>query len=294
MKKHLGVVPLVILLCLTSSCQRESQKVAKDPAANVEADVAAIKALLDEWIQLYNAGDFDRLMSIFYAENSILMSPNVSILKGKEAIRLWYQEAGESNIEHVNRSVAEDVCVSGKLAIAWGIDTGTTTPRSGGEPVPYNLKWLMVFERQSDGTWTCLYEIWNDNPLAQTKTESAEQELINVENEWADAWVKSDVAFFERIIAEEYMWTSPQGWIMTKAEDLALIKSGKDTIMSWVLAEMKVRVYGDAAVVTGRDTIKETYKGGDISSQNRWTHTWIKRAGYWQCVAGHSSEIAQK
>jgi ketosteroid isomerase-like protein len=137
-----------------------------------------------------------------------------------------------------------------------------------------------------------LAQEWRDK--TSTERFSAEQELIRLENDWANAWVKHDVAFFERIEADDYTWTSPWGWVMTKAQDLALVKSGKDMVISWVLAEMKVRVYGDAAVVTGRDTIKETYKGEDVSSQNRWTHTWVRRAGRWQCVAGHSSEIAQK
>jgi len=81
---------------------------------------------------------------------------------------------------------------------------------------------------------------------------------------------------------------------MTKADDLELIKSGDSVITSWVKDEMKVRVYGDAAVVTGRDTIKETYKGKDTSDQYRFTDTWVKRAGRWQCVAAHSSVIAKK
>jgi ketosteroid isomerase-like protein len=131
---------------------------------------------------------------------------------------------------------------------------------------------------------------WRDN----IQTESVEQELIKQENEWADAWVKSDVAFYDRITADDYTWTSPWGWVATKASDLVLLRSGDDVVKSWALADMKVRVYGDAAVVTGRDTIKETYKGKDVNGQHRWTHMWIKRAGCWQCVAGHSSEIAQK
>lgn len=129
---------------------------------------------------------------------------------------------------------------------------------------------------------------------AQTKTGSVEQELIKLENEWADAWVKSDVAFFDRIEANDYTWTAPWGEVWTKARDLALLKSGDSVITSWVLSEMKVRVYRDAAVVTGRCAVKETYKGKDVSDQYRWTDTWIKRAGQWQCVAGHSSVIAQK
>jgi len=131
---------------------------------------------------------------------------------------------------------------------------------------------------------------------AKTDTErvSVEQEIIKLENEWADAWVKSDVEFHDRIMADDFTWISPWGEVFTKARNLALLKSGDDVIESWVLTDMKVRVYGVAAVVTGCDTIKETYKGENVSSQNRWTHTWIKLAGRWQCVAGHSSEIAQK
>ena len=130
--------------------------------------------------------------------------------------------------------------------------------------------------------------------LAQTKNGGVEQELIKLENDWADAWIKRDIAFFDRIMADDYTWTSPWGEVLTKAHNLALVKSGEDVIKSWVLADIEVRVYGDAAVVSGRDTIKETYKGEDVSSQNRWTHTWVKRAGRWQCVAAHSSEIAQE
>jgi ketosteroid isomerase-like protein len=58
--------------------------------------------------------------------------------------------------------------------------------------------------------------------------------------------------------------------------------------------DMKVRIYGDAAVVTGRNTTKETLNGKDTSGQERWTDTWIKKAGRWQCVATHSSNIVQK
>jgi ketosteroid isomerase-like protein len=135
--------------------------------------------------------------------------------------------------------------------------------------------------------------IWAQIP-AQTETGSVEQELIKLEKELADAWAKRDVAFFDRVIADDFTWTAPYGIVSTKAQSLATLKSGEDVVTSWVVDEMKVRVYGDAAVVTGRSTIKETYKGEDVSGQYRWTDTWVKRAGRWQCVAGHSSEIAQK
>ena len=163
MKKRIWFVLFALSLGLATSCQKQDGNAVGKARAGVEADVAAIKALIAEWVRLYNAEDFENMISVFYADEAVVMNPNAPARRTKEAILLMYQKDYESNIEHVDTSVAEDVRVSGNTAVAWGMDTGTTTPRSGGAPVPYSLKWLMVFERQSDGTWKCLYEMWNDN-----------------------------------------------------------------------------------------------------------------------------------
>ena len=172
MKKQVLPILMIPVLCFAFACQKQGQEAAIEPAADVEADIAAIKTLIEQWVQLYNAEDFDRLMSVFYAEDPVLMAPNARARKGKDAILLAYQKDSESNIEHVDSSVAEAVRVSGNMAAAWGVDTGTTTPRSGGEPIKYIVNWLMVFERQPDGGWKCLYEMWNENPLPETTEKS--------------------------------------------------------------------------------------------------------------------------
>jgi len=123
---------------------------------------------------------------------------------------------------------------------------------------------------------------------------SVEQELIKLEKEWGDALVKCDVAFLDRILAEDYMFTSPLGEVLTKAQTLAELKSGEDVVSSVVNHDMKVRVYGDAAVVTGHSTYKEMVQGKDISGEYRWTDTWIKKGSRWQCVADHASSVAGK
>ena len=136
--------------------------------------------------------------------------------------------------------------------------------------------------------------------LAQTqytfgKKVSAEQELIALENRWNDAAVKRDWASLDEILTSDFMWTDPDGNVWTKAEFLASLKSGENVITSSVADDVRVRVYGDAAVVTGRTTVKEQHKGKDISGQYRWTDMWAKDyAGRWKCVADQSSKIAQK
>jgi ketosteroid isomerase-like protein len=124
---------------------------------------------------------------------------------------------------------------------------------------------------------------------------SAEQGLIALENRWNDAMVKHDWAFLDQILAGDCVWTDPDGDVWTKPEFLASLKSGEDVIASSVADDMKVRVYGDAAVVTGRTAVKKQYKGKDISGQYRWTTVWVKDyAGRWRCVADHNSSIALK
>jgi uncharacterized protein (TIGR02246 family) len=129
--------------------------------------------------------------------------------------------------------------------------------------------------------------------LAQTQTQSVEQELIKLETEWVDAVVKHDATTVGKMLADEFTLTF-DGAVYTKAELLEYIKSYEEELTSLVTDEWKVRVYGDAAVVTARNTRKVNLEGKEVTSQDRFTDTWIKRDGRWQCVAAHNSTIAQK
>jgi ketosteroid isomerase-like protein len=132
-------------------------------------------------------------------------------------------------------------------------------------------------------------------PAAPAKGASVEQELIKLENDWNNAMVKRDVAALSRIVTDDWTTIDPDdGTIMTKAQSLADLKSGEDVYTSAVGDEWKVRVYGDAAVVLSRETVKEQYKGKDVSGQYRFTDTWIKKAGRWQCVASAGTKITKK
>lgn len=130
--------------------------------------------------------------------------------------------------------------------------------------------------------------------LAQQKTGSVEQELLKLEQGWADAIVKADVALLDRMLGDDFTYIDGEGILWTKTTYLSVFKSGEAEFSSMVSDEMKVRVYGDAAVVTGRNTIKGTFRGDEHPSQERFTDTWINRDGRWQCVATHSSKVAGK
>ncbi len=129
---------------------------------------------------------------------------------------------------------------------------------------------------------------------AQAKTGPPEQELLDLVRDWMDAEVKGDMAFLDRFIAEDWLVTDPVGNVWTKTQFLEGRKSGEGAVLSFVLDNMKVRIYGDAAVVNGRMTAKQTFQGNDISGQYQCTDMFIKNAGRWQCVATHLSRKMPK
>jgi ketosteroid isomerase-like protein len=131
-------------------------------------------------------------------------------------------------------------------------------------------------------------------PAAPAPNASVEKELIKLENDWNNAIVKVDMAALNRVMADDWTIIDPDGIIETKAEYLASIKSGETVLTSAVGDQWNVRVYGDAAVVLDRWTTKGQYKGKDVSGQYRYTDTWVKKAGRWQCVATAGTKITEK
>lgn len=169
MKKFLMILPLVFLLCFAFSC-KQSEQPTEEPAVDAEADVAAIRALLDEWYAAYNSGDADKLVSL-YSDDALIMGYGEPTQVGKEAILASFKEGFEKYDLHVDNGIIEDVRVSGDLGMARGTDYGTMTPKDGGEPIKGNVRWVAVYERQADGTWKTICEISNKNVLPESQQE---------------------------------------------------------------------------------------------------------------------------
>lgn len=171
----------------------------------------------------------------------------------------------------------------------------------------YQIKGTVIFaadflsnvekrEISADGkTWTPLWEctVTKITP-PPADTASVEKELTKLEDGWAAALLKADVAYIDQVLAENYTDTDDMGSVSTKAQDLANLKSGDIKFTALATENYQVNVYGDTAIVTARNTQKAQWKGRDISGQFQWTDTWVKRDGRWLCVATHSSKVPQK
>ncbi len=127
---------------------------------------------------------------------------------------------------------------------------------------------------------------------AMGQTSDAEKELTALAKESDAAFARNDTAFFDRVLADDWTLITTEGEVQDKAQARREMKDGTFKVESWEMLEMKVRVYGDAGVVTGRGRLKAVYKGKRSSDTDRWTDVYIKRDGKWQCVSSQVTRVA--
>jgi ketosteroid isomerase-like protein len=120
-----------------------------------------------------------------------------------------------------------------------------------------------------------------------------ERELTQLVKELKEAVVKADVAVLERVLHEDYVHHGPRGMVENRAQYLENRKARRVDFESLVPDEIKVRVYGDTAIVTGRSTAKGKDQHGKMHEQRRWTHALVRRDGRWQFVHYQGTPISQ-
>ena len=122
---------------------------------------------------------------------------------------------------------------------------------------------------------------------SQSGTEKA---VAALEQQWLQSQKTNNVDLLVPLLADKFVNTSSDGKFTGKAETLAEYKNTK-----WESAEntdVKVTVFGEAAIATGVYNGKGTRSGKPFDVHERWTDTWVKLAyGQWQCVASQTSPI---
>ena len=130
--------------------------------------------------------------------------------------------------------------------------------------------------------------------LAATPPQNAsadEGRILALENAWNRAEQSKDIAALDQLLAPELVYIDYDGSIQTKAEFLASARSEGLAPEQIVNEEQHAHVFGDCAIVTGVYREKGVNKGKAYLRRGRFTDTWVKISGTWQCVASQSTLI---
>ncbi|MEP6699352.1 MAG: nuclear transport factor 2 family protein [Verrucomicrobiota bacterium] len=120
--------------------------------------------------------------------------------------------------------------------------------------------------------------------------------LKALEEHWEASLATHDASVIEKVVANDFVGTSSGGRLGSKATLLAEMRRDKNTYKSAASRQMSVHVYGsNVAVVFG--TAKESGtdpSGRAFARTYRFTDTWVKRGGEWQCVAAHTMAMPNR
>jgi ketosteroid isomerase-like protein len=121
---------------------------------------------------------------------------------------------------------------------------------------------------------------------------NVEEELKKLESDRAAAVVKGDLATLEKGTSDDYTLINVNGQMSDKSQMVNSIKSGDIKLVTDDLSDLKVRLYGNTAVVTGKANVKGTIGGKDTNGQIMFTRVWVKKSGTWQSVAFQQTAVA--
>lgn len=127
--------------------------------------------------------------------------------------------------------------------------------------------------------------------LPHRDSHAVRKQIEALEMEWRDAVVHNNVRTMDNLLADDYLGISANGTVETKAEELAQSRTGTLRIQSLELSDIKVRVYGNTAVVTSRARLAGVNGQSDISGNYRYTRVYNKRFGKWKIISFEASRM---
>ena len=151
-----GLIFIVALLAL-AGCVTST----KQPAPSTEADEAQINQLRDVFVAAFNAGDAAAIADL-YTPDAVVMPQNQQAVTGHEAIMDSNKAMFDQYTPKISLTSVETK-IFGDVAFDRGTYTTELTPKSGGSPISDEGKYLVVIQRQSDGSWKVIRDIDNSS-----------------------------------------------------------------------------------------------------------------------------------
>jgi ketosteroid isomerase-like protein len=114
-----------------------------------------------------------------------------------------------------------------------------------------------------------------------------EQAIRQAEQIYVDGLLKADVGSLGQLFADDYTVIKNHGEYWDKATHLGFVEAEVHRFLKLSTGDVKIRFYGDVALVTGRLDWQARDPDAYISGHSRYTHVYVMRAGRWQMVHNH-------
>jgi ketosteroid isomerase-like protein len=132
-------------------------------------------------------------------------------------------------------------------------------------------------------------------PLMTTNDRNAEveEQVRELGERWAEAERRGDAQALGILLADDFVLVGPLGFTLDRQQYLGSRLSGDLRHESFAWENVRIRLYGQAAVAVGTQTQRSTYQDRDASGRFRVTQVAVEQGGRWLLAVVHLSPIAQ-
>ena len=134
------------------------------------------------------------------------------------------------------------------------------------------------------------------DPLNAVLVGPDDPEIVALESRIRSAQLAADVSALDALIAEELLFTGPDGELGSKAQDLRAYASGIVRFRSHDPEELRIRrVFSDVAITALRTRLAVEVDGRLVRGTYGYTRVWARERGEaWRVVGGHVSEVPSR
>lgn len=129
--------------------------------------------------------------------------------------------------------------------------------------------------------------------MAVSEDIQVDDAVLGVSRQWVNAERDGDTGRLATLLTDDFVGVGPRGFTLSKQRWLDRYSSGalRHDVFSW--DEVRVRVYGDAAVAVGITASKGSWFGQPISGRSRLTQILVRANGSWAIAGMHMSPVQE-
>lgn len=135
--------------------------------------------------------------------------------------------------------------------------------------------------------------MYSQDAMRADGNSAAEDEVKKAEMDLAQMSVHADWDQYAAHLMDDYAASDRNGVVQDKVAIMAKMRSGQEKILDLAPEELKVRVYGDTAIVTGHFTLVQRRNGRVDTFFARQTDVFLKRGGHWLLAASHATNVGK-
>ena len=118
-------------------------------------------------------------------------------------------------------------------------------------------------------------------------------DILAVESALCRAFEAGDAVALRRHLTADFTLVDSRGRETGLAANLAELESGEPDYDMFRNHDQRIRLHGDAAIVTGITSVRGTSDGQVFAAEFRFTDTWVRSDGGWKLAASHASALSR-